>query len=175
MVRNATTPGMHGRKRSNLSEYGTQLREKQKVRFAYGITEKQLSNYMTEISKRGASGDALMSKLERRLGNVVYKLGFASSRSIANQMVGHGHAYVNGKKIDIPSYEVRIGDTVEIRPGSKESALFKDLKETIKKYTPPTWLVLDKGILKGEVKSLPPKEDLATSFNTNLIIEFYSR
>lgn len=175
MVRNPSKPGMHIKKRSTLSEYGTQLREKQKVRYAYNISETQLKNYMNEISKKGASGDALMSKLERRLDNVIYKLGLASSRSVANQMVGHGHVYLNGKRMDIPSYEVRIGDNIEIRPSSKKSILFKDTKEAIKKYTPPSWLVIDKESLKGEVKSLPTKEDLATPFNTNLIIEFYSR
>lgn len=175
MVRNPSKPGMHAKRRSNVSEFGMQLREKQKIRFSYGVSETQLKNYMAQISKKGASGEALMSKLERRLDNAVYRMGFASSRGIAGQMVGHGHVYLNGKRMDIPSYEVKIGDTAEIRPSSKDSALFKDLKESVKKYTPPTWLKLDKELLKGEVVSMPSKEDLTTTFNTNLVIEFYSR
>ncbi|OGD38214.1 30S ribosomal protein S4 [Candidatus Azambacteria bacterium RIFCSPLOWO2_01_FULL_37_9] len=175
MVRNATKPGVHGKSRSNLSEFGIQLREKQKARFAYNLSEKQFKNYVTKISQKRGTGDALISKLERRLDNVVYRLGFAGSRSIANQAVGHGHFYINGRKMDIPSYEARIGDVIEIRPNSKNSAAFKDLKETLKKYNPPSWLSLDKENLKGEMKSLPAKEDLAVPFNLNLIIEYYSR
>lgn len=175
MVRNATKPGAHGKSRSNLSEFGAQLREKQKARFAYNLSEKQFKNYVTGVTEKRGTGDALISKLERRLDNVVYRLGLAGSRSIANQSVGHGHFYVNGTKIDIPSYEVRIGDIIEIRPNSKNSAAFKDLKETLKKYNPPLWLNLDKENLKGVMKSLPAKEDLTVSFNLNLIIEYYSR
>lgn len=175
MVRNPAKPGAHGKGRSNLSEFGTQLREKQKARFTYNISETKFANYVKEVTSKGGTGDALISKLERRLDNTVYRLGFANSRSVGKQLVGHGHFYVNGKRLDIPSYEVRIGDIIEIRPGSKKFIAFKDLKETLKKYTPPTWLNLDKETLKGEVKSLPAKEDLAVPFNLNLIIEFYSR
>lgn len=175
MVRNSGRPGVHSRKRVSLSEFGLQLKEKQKARFAYKLSEKQFENYINHIFKRGASGDALMAKLERRLDNAVYRLGFAVSRSVARQLVSHGHFYVNRRKIDIPSYEVKIGDVIEIAPSSKDLPVFKDLKETLKKYAPPTWLVIDKETLKGQIKSLPAKEDLVTSFNTNLIIEYYSK
>ena len=175
MVRNPTKPGVHGKRRSNLSEFGTQLREKQKARFTYNISETKFKSYVEEVAQKRGTGDALISKLERRLDNVVYRLGFASSRSVGKQFVSHGHFYINGKRLDVPSYEVKIGDIIEVRPVSKKFVAFKDLKETLKKYVAPTWLSLDKETLKGEVKSLPAKEDLVVPFNMNLIIEFYSR
>lgn len=178
MVRNPATPGVQGTKkkrRATLSEFGIQLREKQKVKFNYRVSEAQFKKYIDEVFKKGATGDAVISKLERRLDNTVYRLGFADSRSIARQLVGHGHFYVNGKKIDIPSYEVRIGDMIEIRPAAQKFVVFQNLKEKLKKYATPSWLNIDKDNLKGEVKALPAKEDLVTSFNMNLIIEYYSR
>lgn len=175
MVRNSARPGVHSRKRVSLSEFGLQLKEKQKARFAYKLSEKQFGNYINQVFKRGASAHALMAKLERRLDNAVYRLGFAVSRSVARQLVNHGHFYVNGRKIDIPSYEVKVNDTIEIAPTSKDLPIFKNLKEPLKKYVPPAWLTIDKETLKGQVKSLPAKEDLITSFNTNLIIEYYSK
>lgn len=175
MVRNSGRPGVHSRKRVSLSEFGLQLKEKQKARFSYKLSEKQFGNYINQVFKKGMSPHALMAKLERRLDNAVYRLGFAVSRSVARQLVNHGHFYVNGKKMDIPSYEVKINNTIEIAPSSKDLSIFKNLKETLKKYAPPAWLTIDKETLKGQVKSLPAKEDLITSFNTNLIIEYYSK
>lgn len=178
MIRSPATPGVQGTKkkrRSAVSEFGMQLREKQKVRFNYRVSEAQFKKYIEEVFKKGATGEAVISKLERRLDNTVYRLGFADSRSIARQLVGHGHFYVNNRKIDIPSYEVRVGDIIQIRPAAQKFLVFQNLKEKLKKYTFPSWLDLDKDSLKGEVKSMPGKEDLATPFNMNLIIEYYSR
>lgn len=178
IIRNPSTPGVQGakkRRRANVSEFGMQLKEKQKARFTYAVSERQFRKYIDQVMQKGGTGEALISKLERRLDNVVYKLGFVSSRSVANQLVGHGHFYINGRKIDISSYEVKVGDIIEIRSNSKDMPVFKDLKETLKKYSPPSWLRLDKESLKGEVKSMPSKDDLAVPFNMNLIIEYYSR
>lgn len=178
MIRNPATPGVQGvrKKRSrNVSEFGIQLKEKQKVRFNYNVSETQFRKYVEEIFQKGATGEALISKLERRLDNAVYRLGFADSRSIAKQLVSHGHFHINGRKLDIPSYEVRKGDIIEIRPAAQKFAAFQGLKDKLKKYETPTWLNINKESLKGEVKSLPAKEDLTVPFNMNLIIEYYSR
>lgn len=178
MIRNPATPGVQGarKKRSrNVSEFGIQLKEKQKVKFNYNVSETQFRKYVEEIFQKGATGEALLSKLERRLDNAVYRLGFADSRSIAKQLVSHGHFHVNGRKLDIPSYEVRKGDIIEIRPAAQKFVAFQGLKDKLKKYVTPTWLNLDKESLKGEIKSLPAKEDLTVPFNMNLIIEYYSR
>lgn len=178
MIRNPATPGVQGarKKRSrNISEFGIQLKEKQKVKFNYNVSETQFRKYVDEIFQKGATGEALLSKLERRLDNAVYRLGFADSRSIAKQLVSHGHFHVNGRKLDIPSYEVRKGDIIEIRPAAQKFSVFQGLKDKLKKYVAPTWLNLDKESLKGEIKSLPAKEDLTVPFNMNLIIEYYSR
>lgn len=177
MVRNPAKPGVHGngKRKASLSEFGMQLREKQKARFTYNVSETQFKKYVLSVSQKKGVGEALIAKLERRFDNSVYRLGFAGSRSIAKQLVSHGHFYVNGKKIDIPSYEVKLHDIIEINPSSKNLPAFKDTKETFKKYNPPSWMILDKETLKGEIKSLPAKEDLAVPFNMNLIIEYYSR
>lgn len=168
-------PGLHGKSfRRALSEFGQQLLEKQKIRFTYGIRERQFRKLFESASKNpGVTGKMLMSFLERRLDNVVYRLGLAPSRSVARQLVGHGHIIVNGRRVTIPSYQAKIGDTVSIRPQSKDHHAFKDLADSLKKYDLPIWLTIDKDKFEGKVVSDP--KDLNTEFNVNMVVDFYSK
>ncbi|OGD23888.1 30S ribosomal protein S4 [Candidatus Azambacteria bacterium RBG_16_47_10] len=179
IAKDAGAPGMHGAKKRRGrggSEYGTQLREKQKVKQSYGIRERQFRKYFDAASKsRGRTSGILTQLLETRLDNVVFRLGFAGSRSQARQMVGHGHFAVNGRRVDIPSYQVKTGDIITIREGSAGKKIFNDLRTVIKKYDAPEWLAIDKEALKGEVKRTPTEEESEMPFNLQLIIEFYSR
>lgn len=170
-------PGQHGKaRRRALSEFGMQLLEKQKLRFTYGINEKQLRKYFEEAKKRkGITGDFLLSSLEERLDNVIYRSGFAKSRSISRQLVSHGHFLINNKKITIPSYRIRIGDMISIRPQSRSKQIFFELFNRLKKYETPTWILIDKKNLEVKIKSKPNAEDLPKNFKTNSIIAFYSR
>ena len=176
-LRKPYKPGAHGKSRKRaLSEFGTQLLEKQKLRFTYGITEKQLRKYFREAKqKKGITGDLLLNTLEKRLDNVIYKSGFAASRTIARQWVSHGHFLVNDKKVNIPSYLVRIGDVIIIKAHSRSKTIFFDLANKLKKYDAPAWLAVDKKNLEIKIKSNPPIEDLPKNFNTNAIIAYYSR
>jgi small subunit ribosomal protein S4 len=169
-------PGSQRPSRRRPSDYSVRLREKQKVRHAYGLREGQFVRYVTQAQKQpGITGQFLMQLLERRLDNVVYRLNFSDSRRQGRQLVTHGHVTINGKKVDIPSFIVRAGDEVGWRPSSEEREFVKVLKEAGPKRTVPRWLDLDSATLKGRVLSVPAHGDIDASVDTRLIVEFYSR
>ncbi len=171
-----TPPGMHGQSRKKQSEYGIQLREKQKVRRAYGILESQFRKYYDMASNmRGVTGENMLSLIERRLDNVAYRLNFGESRPMARQMVTHGHLLVNGKKVDIASYQVKVGDVITVRENSRDIPFFATLKEQGAKRTVSQWLELDSENLTGKVLALPQREDIDLTIEEHLIVEFYSR
>ncbi|MDD5032588.1 MAG: 30S ribosomal protein S4 [Candidatus Pacebacteria bacterium] len=177
MIKKPYAPGKKTKRPKSLSEYGIQLREKQKLKFFYGLRERQFANYVKEAISRGGSGisDRLASTLESRLDNVVFRAGFAKSRSIARQIVGHGHICVNGRKITIPSFQIKKGDKISLRPQSAGKAIFKDLDVWLKKYNPPAWLKVDKDKKESEMAKPISGIDAETGANMNSIIEFYSR
>jgi small subunit ribosomal protein S4 len=180
MVRKPYPPGQKGkRRRGGLSEYGKELREKQKLKNWYNLREKQFRNYVKDIlSKRGRVEDAgaqLIQTLERRLDNVVFRLGFAASRKEARQLVSHRHILVNNKIVNIPSFLIKKGDKIKIKPTSSKKEIFKQLSTTLKKQTLPEWLTLDIDKLEGEVKVLPTIEEAALPVEVSAIFEFYSR
>jgi small subunit ribosomal protein S4 len=165
-------------KRSNrkMSEYGLQLREKQKAKFIYGVLEKPFRNYFKKAQKRpGKTGENLMILLETRLDNVIFRLGFARTRREARQIVGHKHVMVNGKQVNIPSYIVSEGDVIEIKENCKGSQRYKDILEVTGGRTFPAWLEVDQDNLKGEIKSLPTREDIDVPVDEMLIVELYSK
>ncbi len=170
-------PGVHGQKgRGRRSEYGTQLCEKQKIKAIYGLNEAQLRNYFLKaVSKKGVTSEILLELLERRLDNVVFRLGFAPSRRAARQLVSHGLILVNGRRVDIPSYGVKKGDKIAVKESKKKKTYFKKLIEEIKDYKAPKWLELDIKNLTGKVVAYPAKQDFDVSADIQLIIEFYSR
>lgn len=164
------------RGRSRISERGLQLREKQKLRFSYGVLERQFRRFFVEAKKsRGATGETLLILLERRLDNVVYRLGFADSRAQARQIVRHGHIMVNGRKADIPSFLVKSGDVVKWRETSTKTEYYKRVAEEIEEKFIPEWLSLDKEGMTGRVLNLPGKDDIELGFNQKAIVEYYSR
>ena len=170
-------PGQHGnaRRRGKDSEYKKQLTEKQKLRFMYGLTEKQLRNtYKRAAAKQEATGIALLKLLERRLDNVVYRAGFATTRAQARQMVSHGLLLMNGRRVTIPSIQVREGDVISVREKSKDSPLFAEVK-TAKDLEPARWIKISQKDLSIEIAALPTEDDLDKLIQTNLIIEFYSK
>jgi small subunit ribosomal protein S4 len=179
--RKGQTPGIHGPKavvgRRKTSDYGMQLREKQKVRRIYGVMERQLRRYFSEASRRkGLTGATLLSILESRLDNVVYRLGFADSRAQARQLVRHGHFDVNNHKTNIPSFLVNQGDVVAVRPSSRDMTYFKDRAQLLQGGKSPAWLNLDTASMKGTMASVPNREDIADiRLNEQLIVEYYSR
>lgn len=158
-----------------LSDYGQQLLEKQKVRFSYGITERQLANYVkTATAAKGTTvTDKLYSLLEMRLDNVIYRLGLAHTRRFARQLVSHGHITVQGKRINVPSYQVRVGDVIAVRDGSRTSTVFADFTKKAEQHTPPHWLALVPAQLTGTVKGSPKHDDPFMKLDT--VLEFYSR
>ncbi len=158
-----------------LSDYGRQLLEKQKVRFAYGISEKQMKRYVTESLKAQDTINALYSRLELRLDNVVYKMGLAPTRRAARQMVSHGHITVNGKKMTIPSHKVSVGDVVAVRENSKARALFAHVAERLKKHKAENWLSLDPAKMSAEIKSEPNFDPAQSVFDLASVFEFYTR
>lgn len=165
-------------KRANkkMSEYATQLREKQKAKFIYGVLEKPFRNYYKKADKmKGMTGENLMIMLERRLDNVIFRLGFARTRREARQIVGHKHVLVNGKQINIPSYLIKAGDTIEIREKSKGSQRYKDVLDLTAGRMVPDWLTCDQENLKGAVKELPAREVIDCPVNEMLIVELYSK
>jgi small subunit ribosomal protein S4 len=174
--RRPVAPGQHGTSRRKLSEYGLQLREKQKVRRIYGILEKQFKNYFEMADKmKGITGENLLQLLERRLDNVVYRLGFASSRAQARQLVRHGHITVNGRKVNIPSYITNVGEVIGVRERSaSEVEHFKALKEGTGRTVVP-WLSVDYEKLEGTITALPSREDIDIEIQEHLIVELYSR
>ncbi|HPX60490.1 MAG TPA: 30S ribosomal protein S4 [Deltaproteobacteria bacterium] len=169
-------PGQHGQGRSKVSAYGVQLREKQKVRRIYGLLEKQFRGYFAEADRqKGVTGETLLSLLERRLDNVVYRLGFASSRTESRQLVRHGHFTLNGKKVNIPSIQLKVGDVVALRDKSKAIVSINDALEAVARRGVPQWLELDKDALKGSMKALPIREDITTPIQEQLVVELYSK
>jgi len=164
------------RGRRVISERGLQLREKQKVRFSYGVLERQFRRVFVEAKRgSGTTGENLLILLERRLDNVVYRLGFADSRAQARQIVRHGHIVVNGRKTDIPSFLVKEGDVIKWREASKKTEYYKRIAEEIEEKMIPNWLSLDKESMTGRVLSLPVKDDIEAVFNEKAIVEYYSR
>jgi len=169
-------PGQHGQKRSKVTEFGLQLREKQKVRRIYSIFERQFRNYFLKGDKmQGVTGENLLSLLERRLDNVVYRCGFSTSRRQARQLVRQNHFMVNGRKVNIPSYLVTAGEVVAVRPKSTEKEVIKSALERVEQRGIPPWLDLDREKMKAAVKSLPVREDITTPIQEQLVVELYSK
>ena len=165
-----------GKRRTKKSEYGTQLTEKQKVKFVYGILEKQFRMYYEKAERmNGNTGEILLSLVERRLDNVVYRLGFASTRREARQLVNHGHYTVNGKSVNIPSYLVEVGDVIAVSEKSSSNNRFKKMKEDDAFVAAPKWLDRDKNTLTGKVIALPARDDIDFEIAENLIVELYSK
>lgn len=180
MVKRPYAPGALGAKRKKgrrgFSEYGQQLAEKQKIKKFYGVLERQFKKYFLEASRgKGDTRENLIKTLEKRLDNVIFRLGFAPSRAAARQIVNHGHITVNGRRLDIPSYSVKVGDILGLKEKAKKSKLFENLPAFLKKYETPRWLVLDKEKLEGKVNNEPNAEDFDDLTSIGLIVEFYSR
>jgi len=175
--RRSYPPGQHGQRRGRkISDYGIQLREKQKVKRMYGLSEKQFHLFFKRADKqRGITGINLLIALERRLDNVVYRLGFVDSRAQGRHFVRHKHFLVNAKKVNIPSYLIRIGDTIEVREKSRKIQAISDALGAVVRRGVPQWLDLEKENLKGVVKSFPVREELTTPMQEQLIVELYSR
>ncbi len=176
MERRPVIPGQHGnsRRRVTFSEYGTQLREKQKVKRMYGILEKQFHAYYEEAERmKGVTGENLLSLIERRLDNVVYRMGIGASRKQCRQIVNHGHITVNGKRVDIASYIVKVGDVIAVKESKQDLDAFKSLKGM--KIVMPKWLEFDTNTLTGKILALPKREDIDSDIKEQLIIEMYSR
>lgn len=170
-------PGQHGQLRPKFSEYGVQLREKQKVKRVYGLMEDQFRSYFHRADRmKGITGENLLQLLERRLDNVAYRLGFASSRNEARQLVRHGHVVVNGRKVNVPSYLTRTGDVVEVRDGSRKLTRVQAALESVVRRGVPSWLELDRDAFRGKVRELPKRDDLSTpEIHERLIVELYSK
>jgi len=174
--RRPTPPGQHGVRRRKMGEYGIQLREKQKVRRVYGVLERQFRNYYNEAeSHTGVTGEALLQLLETRLDNVVFRLGFATSRAQARQLVTHGHFAVNGTPTNIASFTMRPGDRVEVRESHRSREAFKVIKETLKGHQAPEWLSLEPAKLAGSVSTLPRRDQMPLDLSEQLVVEYYSR
>ncbi|WP_003544676.1 30S ribosomal protein S4 [Desulfotomaculum nigrificans] len=174
--RRSYAPGQHGQGRKKISEYGIQLREKQKARRIYGVLEKPFRNYFERAERQpGITGENLLRLLERRLDNVIYRLGLGASRVEARQLVRHGHFTVNGRKVNIPSYQVRVGDEIAVREKSKESPRIKELMERAAERTPVAWLEYDANEAKARVVALPTRDQIDVPVQDHLIVELYSR
>jgi len=175
--RRAYAPGQHGQaRRRKLSNYGSQLREKQKVKRIYGLAERQFRGYYHKaVRMKGVAGENLLQLLERRLDNVVYRLGFASDHAEARQLVRHGHFRVNGQKVNIPSFLCRANDAIEVKEGSKKITRVLESLGAVDRRGVPKWLELDKDAFKGRLTSLPSREDLTLPIREQLIVELYSR
>ena len=169
-------PGQHGQRRPKHSDYGVQLREKQKARRIYGLLEKQFHNYFEKADRmKGRTGDNLLILLERRLDNVVFKLGFAVTRRESRQLVRHGHFLVAGRRVNIPSYLVRPGDVVEIRERSRKILSVNEALDAVVRKGIPTWLELERENFRGSVKALPSRADITEPIQEQLIVELYSK
>jgi small subunit ribosomal protein S4 len=167
-------PGQHGAGRKKVSEYGTQLREKQKAKRAYGLLERQFRQYYERAAgMKGNTGELMISLLERRLDNAVFRMGIGGSRAEARQIVSHGHLTVNGRNVNIPSYQIKAGDVIAVKDGKKDNAIFKELRGA--KITMPKWLNFDTEALKGAIIELPKREDADLSIKEHLIVELYSK
>lgn len=171
-----TPPGQHGARRPRLSDYGTQLREKQKVRRMFGVLEKQFRNYYKEAARlKGNTGENLLLLLEGRLDNVVYRMGFASTRAEARQLVSHKSIVVNGKVVNIPSYQVKAEDVISVREKAKKQARISAALELAEQREKPVWLEVDTKQMEGVFKRLPERTDLSADINEQLIVELYSK
>lgn len=169
-------PGSHGHSKSKLTEYGIQLREKQKLRHIYWVTERQFERLFVDATRRkGKTGDTLLSFLERRLDNVVYNLGFSPSRNGARQLVNHGCILVNGRKVDIPSFLVKVGNVIELKESSKTNVHVQSSFTAKEKTGIPKWLELEPATMKGTVKALPEKADISIPVQEQLVVELYSK
>jgi len=169
-------PGDHGQMRRKPSDYGLQLREKQKLKRIYGLLEKQFRGYFEKADRqKGITGNNLLLLLERRLDNLVFRMGFATSRTEARQLVRHNHFTVNGKKVNIPSYLVKIGDEIQVREGSRQVARIVEAMETVARRGVPHWLELDRENFKGIVKTFPAREDLTMPVQEQMVVELYSK
>lgn len=174
--RRAYPPGEHGRARKKSSDYAVQLREKQKVRKMYGLLEGQFRKYFKIAdSKKGATGENLLVLLERRLDNVVYRIGFANSRVQSRQLVRHGHINVNGKRVNIPSFMVKEGDVVSVSENSRKIPLFQDAQDVLARRGAPGWVEVEGTEFKGTVKAMPVRDDITFPVNEQLIVELYSK
>jgi small subunit ribosomal protein S4 len=174
--RRPTPPGQHGVRRRKVGDFGLQLREKQKIRRVYGVLERQFRNYFREAqTHQGVTGEWLLRSLEFRLDNVVYRMGLASSRAQARQLVGHGHIAVNGRPTNIPSYQLKPGDKVEVRESRRAREPFKLAKETLRSHQAPEWLSVDATSLSGTVSASPSRDQMPLDLNEQLVVEFYSR
>jgi small subunit ribosomal protein S4 len=169
-------PGQHGQGRSKFSDYGLQLREKQKIRRMYGLVEKQFKNYFKEADRqKGVTGTNFLVLLERRLDNTIYRFGFANSRDQARQLVRHSHFLVNGRKVNIPSFLLRPGDKVSVVEGSRQITSISDAMEAMPRRGLPVWLELDKAAFEGTFKAYPSREEMNLPVQEHLVVEFYSK
>jgi small subunit ribosomal protein S4 len=169
-------PGQHGQSRKKFSDYDIQLREKQKVKRIYGVMEKQFRGYFEEASRqKGITGENLLLILERRLDNMVYRMGFASSRDEARQLIRHNHFQVNGKKVNIPSYLIKTGDVIDLKEKSRKITKILESLEGVSRRGVPRWLEIDKDNLRGKVVALPEREELTMPIKEQLIVELYSK
>jgi small subunit ribosomal protein S4 len=174
--RRPSPPGQHGVRRRKTGDFGIQLREKQKVRRVYGVLERQFHNYFVAAGNReGITGENLLRSLETRLDNVVFRLGFGTSRAQARQLVAHGHFAVNGVPTDIPSYQIKPGDRVEVRESHRSREGFKTVRELLRSHQAPEWLSLDAANLSGTVLSLPRRDQMPLDLSEQLVVEYYSR
>ena len=174
--RRPSPPGQHGVRRRKMGDFGIQLREKQMVRRVYGVLERQFHNYYVQAQgSEGITGENLLRFLETRLDNVVFRLGFASSRAQARQLVAHGHFAVNGVATNVPSYELKPGDTVEVRESRRGREAFKVARESLRSHQAPEWLSLDAANLAGSVVSLPRRDQMPLDLSEQLVVEYYSR
>jgi small subunit ribosomal protein S4 len=174
--RRPTPPGQHGVRRRKVGDFGLQLREKQKIRRVYGVLERQFRNYFREAqTHQGVTGEWLLRSLELRLDNVVYRMGLASSRAQARQLVGHGHLAVNGRPTNIPSFQLKPGDRIEVREGRRSREPFKLAKESLKSHQAPEWLTVDAATLSGTISASPSRDQMPLDLNEQLVVEFYSR
>lgn len=174
--RRSYAPGQHGQGRKKLSEYGIQLREKQKLRRIYGVLERQFEGYFDQAERRtGITGENLLQILESRLDNVIYRMGLSGSRTQARQLVKHGHFVVNGHKVDIPSYICKAGDVIEVREKSRSMQIFKDFAAAASQRGANAWLDIDYEAMRGRVVSLPTREQIDVPVQEHMIVELYSR
>lgn len=175
--RRAFAPGQHGQARfKKLSDYAVQLREKQKVKSMYGMLEGQFRQYFKKADlQKGITGENLLMLLERRLDNAVFRMGFASSRNQARQLIRHKHIFVNGKKVNVPSFQVSVGDIVEIKEKSRANTLINESLEAVDRRGVPSWIELDKNMFKSTIKAMPNREELTMPIQEQLIVELYSK
>jgi len=174
--RRPTPPGQHGVRRRKVGEYGMQLREKQKVRRVYAVLERQFKNYFEDAESRpGVTGENLLRLLELRLDNIVFRMGFATSRAASRQLVNHGHFAVNGRPTNIASHQLRPGDRIEVRASRTGREPFKIAKETLRSHQPPEWLSVDPAKLAGTIIDQPRRDQMPLDLNEQLVVEYYSR